>query len=191
MEQISDHDPDLTDPFTVFMCILKHPAASKIARTLHTRIEHVRLAKQHRDNSPPRKPNGGADDDSGVAGVEVNAQDIVHSIGDVSRQILHLQRVHNLTYSSPKKVQRRRRSFGNVLGLQISLPAIGDGPGIEPARNKVISLPLLRSRQVHDCVERFYMTRIYGAVFRASDAHSESDRAYLQSAIAHKCVHMC
>lgn len=233
-KESSSIDADLSNPFAVFLCILRHPAATKIARTLHSRIEHLRLAGWQQSTH----------------------EEILASIDDITRSVMTLQRTHRLVHTPFRQTKSRWASSPSHTGSAHDMPsnsvtsnsaAAGDislqssawslGPrkpsgwgkgktrrgsnasissiGSEGVRQVYsrsrsssrssrcksrsrgvsqdhggasggVGLPLLKLREVHDCVERFYMSRVYNQVFRVDPEICAKDDVLARSIQKHR-----
>ena len=220
----------------MFLCILRHPAATKIARTLHSRIEHLRLAGWQQSTH----------------------EEILASIDDITRTVLTLQRKHRLVHTPFRQTKSRwasspshalsssdissntvatislaedislqanawslgpRKPSGRAKGKtrrgsNASISSIGS-EGVRQAYGRSrsssrssrckspsrgvsqdhgdaggVGLPLLKPREVHDCVERFYMSRVYNQVFRVDPEICAKDDVLARSIQKHRCVQL-
>eukprot|EP00750_Incisomonas_marina_P017631 INCI2293.1.p1 GENE.INCI2293.1~~INCI2293.1.p1 ORF type:complete len:732 (-),score=115.93 INCI2293.1:1283-3478(-) len=235
-KESSSIDADLSNPFAVFLCILRHPAATKIARTLHSRIEHLRLAGWQQSTH----------------------EEILASIDDITRTVLTLQRKHRLVHTPFRQTKSRwasspshalsssdissntvatislaedislqanawslgpRKPSGRAKGKtrrgsNASISSIGS-EGVRQAYGRSrsssrssrckspsrgvsqdhgdaggVGLPLLKPREVHDCVERFYMSRVYNQVFRVDPEICAKDDVLARSIQKHRWVEL-
>ena len=184
MQQLQE--VDLRDKFNVFLAILRHPLASKIVRTLHARIEHIKehgitQAEGKRTPATSRvvgrsRARSGSLGGTGTLKI-ATPRDVTMAIELASESIYVLQREHQLAFT-PAAAQRSPSPPRELLAE--------DEP--EDDDEEEIMLPVLGARQISDAVERFFMSRIYKESFRVDESVAEKDTQLRDSIKAHGFV---